>query len=102
MRTHAMNRHSAAAFLYGGFVGAGTLLLLAPWSGRETRRKIGELAENIKEKAECYAGQVKADMSCAVEKGRHFINEKKSIMTTAFEAGKKAYEEEKERARTTH
>ncbi len=102
MRTHVSNRHATVAFLSGGLVGAGALFFFAPWSGKETRRKIEELAETIKGKAECYAGQVKADMSCAVEKGRHFINEKKAIMTTAVEAAKKAYEEEKKRARTTH
>jgi gas vesicle protein len=40
------------AFLGGAVVGSVAALLLAPKSGPETRRKIAELAEQGKEKAE--------------------------------------------------
>ena len=85
------------AFLLGGLVGAGFALLLAPRSGRETRERIKELAEEVKGKAECYVDQAKGKMTSAVDSGKTFLQEKKSIITTAVEAGKEAYEREKER-----
>ena len=85
------------SFLLGGLMGAGVALLLAPKSGRETRLKIRELAEEAREKAEDYAGQAKNKVSGAIEKGKGFVQEKRSIITTAVEAGKEAYEKEKER-----
>ena len=36
-------------------------------------------------------------MSTAVEKGKGFVQDQKSIITSAVEAGKEAYEKEKER-----
>lgn len=85
------------SFLLGGLVGAGLALLFAPRSGEETRKKIKELTEEVKEKAEGYVEQVKGRLTSSVEKGKEFIEEKKSIITTAVEAGKEAYEREKER-----
>ena len=38
--------------LLGGVVGAGLALLLAPLSGAETRKRIRNVAEEVKEKAE--------------------------------------------------
>lgn len=40
------------AFLLGGVVGAGLALLLAPLSGAETRKRITDVAKEVKEKAE--------------------------------------------------
>lgn len=85
------------SFLLGGLVGAGIALLFAPRSGEETRRKIKELTEEVKEKAEDYVEQVKGKVASTVEKGKEFFEEKRSIITTAVEAGKEAYEREKER-----
>ncbi len=47
------------SFLVGGAVGAGLALLLAPQSGKKTRRQIRELAEDLSEQASGYAGKVK-------------------------------------------
>ena len=85
------------SFLLGGMVGAGVALLLAPTSGRETRERIKELANDAKGKAENYVDKVKEKMTSAVDSGKDFYQEKKSIITTAVEAGKEAYEKEKER-----
>lgn len=85
------------SFLLGGLVGAGFALLLAPQSGRETRQKIKELTDDVKEKAMCYVGDVKDKITGGLDKGKEFYEEKKSIITTAVEAGKEAYEREKER-----
>jgi gas vesicle protein len=93
--------HSAGslilAFFIGGLVGAGVALLLAPQPGKEARQKIKELAEDAKEKAAGYAEQVKGKVTSTVGKGKEIFEEKKSLLTTAFEAGKEAYEKEKEK-----
>jgi len=85
------------SFLLGGLVGAGFALLLAPQSGRETRQKIKEFTEDVKEKTMGYAGDVKEKVTGSIDKGKEFYEEKKSMLTTAIEAGKEAYEKEKER-----
>jgi gas vesicle protein len=83
------------SFFVGGLVGAGVALLLAPRAGKETRERIRELADDVREKAEEYAGQVKSKATTAVEKGKELFEEKKSVFSKAIEAGKEAYEKEK-------
>jgi gas vesicle protein len=94
-------RYSAGSmflsFLLGGIVGAGLALLLAPQSGRETRQRIKEFTEDVKEKTKDYVEDVKGKVTSTVEKGKEFYEEKKSAIATAIEAGKEAYEKEKER-----
>jgi gas vesicle protein len=85
------------SFLLGGMVGAGFALLLAPQSGRETRQKIRELSDDVRDKAKGYVGDVKEKITSGIGKGKGFYEEKKSIISTAIEAGKEAYEKEKER-----
>lgn len=85
------------SFLLGGIVGAGIALLLAPSSGRETRQKIRDMADDVREKAGEYADQMKSRVSTTIHKGKEFIDEKKSILSAAVEAGKEAYEKEKEK-----
>lgn len=85
------------SFLLGGIVGAGLTFLFAPKSGTETRRKIKELAEDVRDKAKDYVEDVKGKVTTGLDKGKEFYEEKKSILTTAVEAGKDAYEKEKER-----
>jgi gas vesicle protein len=74
------------SFLLGGIVGAGLAMLLTPQSGPETRRKIREFADDIKER-----------VSSTVEEGKGFFEDKKSAIASAIDAGKEAYEKEKER-----
>jgi gas vesicle protein len=83
------------SFFIGGLVGAGVALLLAPRAGKETRERIKGLAEDVREKAEEYAGEVKSRTTSTLEKGKELFEEKKSIVTKAIEAGKEAYEKEK-------
>ena len=85
------------AFFIGGLVGAGVALLLAPQPGKETRQKIKELAGDVKEKATEYAGKVKGEVTSTVGKGKEILEEKKSLVTAAVEAGKEAYQKEKEK-----
>ncbi|MBE0426998.1 MAG: YtxH domain-containing protein [Nitrospirae bacterium] len=85
------------SFLLGGIVGAGAALLLAPQSGRETRHRIRELTDDVREKAKEYAGEVKEKVTTGIDKGKDFVEEKKTIIKTSIEAGKEAYEKEKEK-----
>ncbi len=82
------------SFLLGGMVGAGLALLLAPQSGTETRKKIMDIADDVKEKANDYVSQAKETVTSTVEKGKSFVDEKKTLIAAAFEAGKEAYEKE--------
>ena len=85
------------SFLLGGVVGAGLALLFAPQSGRETRQKIKDLADDVKEKSAEYVNQAKEKAASLVEDGKGYYDEKKSILKSAVEAGKEAYEKEKEK-----
>ena len=84
-------------FLLGGVVGAGLALLFAPQSGSETRRKIVELTDDVKEKSTEYANQAKSKVTSLVDEGKTLYDERKSILKSAVEAGKEAYEREKEK-----
>lgn len=85
------------SFLLGGIVGAGLALLLAPQSGEETRKKIKEFADEVKDKTAGLVDQTKHKVTDFVDEGKGLIEEKKSIFKAAVDAGKDAYEKEKER-----
>jgi gas vesicle protein len=93
--------HSAGSlilsFFIGGLVGAGVALLLAPQAGKEARQKIKELAGDAKEKATGYVEKVKGQVTSTVGKGKEILEEKKSLVTAAVEAGKEGYAKEKEK-----
>jgi len=78
------------AFIAGGLVGAGLALLYAPASGRETRERIGGLAEDLKKKTEAWTGDVK-------QKVEGFIDEERAVIKSAYEAGREAMAKEKAR-----
>lgn len=85
------------AFFLGGLVGAGVALLVAPASGKETRKKIKDFTEDAKEKAEYYMDEIKTKATSYVDKGKEYIDEKKSVISKAVEAGKEAFHKEKEK-----
>jgi|Deesub1362A_J573_1020465.scaffolds.fasta_scaffold00444_6 gas vesicle protein len=51
------------SFVLGGIVGAGVALLMAPQEGKKTRKKIKELAEDVKEQTVEYAEKLKEKIS---------------------------------------
>jgi len=85
------------SFLAGAAVGAGLALLYAPKTGRELREKIGELTDDAVGKIKTYANEAQDKIKSTIEDGKEVIREKKSILTTAIEAGKEAMEREKEK-----
>ena len=51
------------SFLIGGIIGAGVALLLAPQSGKKTRRQILDAADDVREQASDYAKKLKEKIS---------------------------------------
>jgi gas vesicle protein len=85
------------AFLLGGVVGAGLALLFAPVSGRETRDRIKDLVEDVKEKAEGAVEEIRDKVKETLDLGKKTLEERKSMVTAALEAGRDAMEKEKEK-----
>jgi len=85
------------SFLAGAAVGAGLALLYAPKTGKELREKIGELTDDAVGKIKTYASEAQEKIKSTIEDSKEVIKEKKSILTSAFEAGKEAMEREKEK-----
>ncbi|UCF36510.1 MAG: YtxH domain-containing protein [Acidobacteriota bacterium] len=93
-------------FLIGGFVGASVALLFAPKTGEETRQLLEskyrtgteELNRRVRSGRE-YITHAKEDLtervSGTVDRGREVIAKQKDQISSAIEAGKKAYDEEK-------
>ncbi len=75
-------------FLVGGIVGAGVALLLAPKPGKEVREDIKRFAANTKD-----------NVTSVIDKGKTLFDESKTVVSNAIEAGKAAYEQEKEKMR---
>jgi gas vesicle protein len=73
------------AFVLGAVAGAAIALVMAPASGDEARRFLGEKAREGREKA---AG--------AARQGREFVNRQRQTVTTAIEQGRAAYEQARE------
>lgn len=85
------------SFLAGAALGAGLALLYAPKSGREMREQIGDLADDAVDKIKEYAREAQEKIKATIEEGKETIIEKKSILSSAIEAGKEAMQREKEK-----
>ncbi len=80
------------SFVLGGLVGAAVALLLAPRSGRQTREQIKDIAEDAKEKAGGYYGQMRDKVSTAMQKGSEMFQQKKSEIQSAMGQEKEVQE----------
>lgn len=93
-------------FLIGGFVGASVALLFAPKSGEETRgylegkyrqgseemaRRIRSGRETVHDVKETVSDKIANSLS----KGKEAVNRQTGQISSAIEAGKRAYQEEK-------
>jgi gas vesicle protein len=87
----------ALAFLGGAAVGAGLALLYAPKTGKELRTNIKGLTDEALDKIKVYANEAQDKIKTTLEDGKELFNEKKSILSSAIEAGKDAMEKEKEK-----
>ena len=69
-------------FILGAVSGAALALLYAPASGRETRERLAERAEEARAKA-----------AEAAAKGRDVLSQGRETLTTAIERGREAYQQ---------
>ena len=70
------------AFVLGAITGAAVALVMAPASGEETRRILGDAARQGRERAEEAARQ-----------SREFINRQRDTLNAAIERGREAYQQ---------
>lgn len=70
------------AFVLGAITGAAVALLMAPATGEELRRTLGEKAREGREKA-----------NEAARQGREMWNRQRDTLSTAFERGRDAYQQ---------
>jgi gas vesicle protein len=68
------------AFFIGALTGAAVALLMAPATGEETRRVLGEKAREGRERA----GE-------AARQGREFVNRQRETLNEAVQKGRDAY-----------
>lgn len=91
------------SFLLGGLIGAAIGILYAPRAGREIRRKLkdltdelgdrfDDLSENVRGRAENIVDDVKDRAEHIVEEGRGKVLTQKERIEAAIEAGKRAYD----------
>ena len=85
------------AFLGGALIGAAAALLLAPKSGRETRDQLRGYARKAEDGVRDLADKAGQALDRAVERGLDAVQEKKSMLTEAWEAGREAMRRERER-----
>jgi gas vesicle protein len=85
------------AFLSGAAMGALATLLLAPQSGRESREQLRGYARRGEEAVRDLADKATETWNQALEKGREFVEEQRSVLDEAFQAGREAMRRERER-----
>ena len=88
------------SFLAGAAIGTALALLFAPRSGKETRERIRDAADDAVDRIREMSDEAKSRLMEAYEEGVESIREKKEIFKSALEAGKEAMEKEKQRTRT--
>ena len=89
----------ALYFILGGFIGAAVALLFAPRSGEETRKLI---ATRARESADLMANRTRSvaeKTSSYVDRGKEIIHQQRDQLSAAIEAGKQAYNEERDKAK---
>ena len=99
----ADNRGSAAAvflaFLSGAALGAVAAVLLAPESGSESRERVRRYARRAEGELQNLAGRAGEVFEEVVGQGKEFVDAKKSAFQEAFEAGREAMRQERDRLR---
>ena len=87
----------ALGFILGGALGASLALLFAPESGRRTRERLRDLAADVRDKTIDLSEDIRDRAEDAVGRSREVIEEKKSILSAAVQAGKEAMQRERDR-----
>lgn len=90
----------AFAFLGGAIAGAVAGILLAPKSGEETRRALKGYAKRAEEEVIEKAKEARAALDETIERGKHFMAEKRADVEAAVTAGKEAMKEKMDKCCT--
>ena len=85
----------ALAFLLGGALGASLALLFAPEGGPQTRARLRGLATDLKDRSTNLAGDLRDRVEDVLEEGKEIFDEKKTILSAAYQAGKEAMDKER-------
>ncbi|MBZ0168009.1 YtxH-like protein [Candidatus Methylomirabilis lanthanidiphila] len=85
----------ALAFIVGGALGASLALLFAPEGGRQTRTRLKGFATDVKDRSTDLVEDVKDRVEDAIGVGKEMFEEKKAILTAAYQAGKEAMDRER-------
>ena len=83
------------ALVAGGLVGAALALLLAPQSGRSSRKQLRRYARSAEKNIHELAEKATEVLDQTLDKGREFIKERQTVLTEAVDAGRKARKKEK-------
>jgi len=83
----------AIAFLGGAVAGVVAGILLAPKSGEETRRELRGYARRAEEEVIEKAKEVRAVLDETIERGKHFMAEKRADVEAAVKAGRETMKE---------
>ncbi len=85
------------AFL-GGVIGGITAgILLAPKSGEDTRRELKGYARKTEEEVIERAKEARAALDEVIERGKHFVAERRADVEAAVQAGREAMKERKDK-----
>ncbi len=79
------------AFGAGTLLGAVGALLLAPKSGEETRRELGDIADQALDRSKSLADQARAKTHETVDAAGKFVRDQKERVGLAFHEGRDAY-----------
>ncbi|MBL4889769.1 MAG: YtxH domain-containing protein [Candidatus Lindowbacteria bacterium] len=83
-------------FLLGGAIGGAIGMLYAPDSGEETRRRLKYYSEEAADKVVEQMQITREDVSVVFDKVRGQYESQKDRMTSAFDAGRLAFDEERD------
>ena len=86
----------ALSFFVGGLIGAALAILYAPWEGAQARSKLKDFTDEMKGKSGHLSEDWKEKAATFIEKGKEFVEQKRGMLSSAFDAGKEAMKKEKE------
>ncbi len=81
-------------FFLGAIAGAAAALLLAPKTGSETRELLTEHGQEWFKKAQEKANEAQGKATDLIGKGRNYLEEQRTRLAGAFEAGRSAMKDE--------